>query len=253
MPLPHLLDRDDRHSANCRTPLSNQRSKRRVLSIGEGKRVSRETLEEMLSSGFLGLDGELGHLLYEVDGISGSNALERAVWCVVKQALLNSELRSLALTDDLTGLHNRRGFLASVTQQLKLARRNAQTLLLFFFDVDNFKQINDCYGHQVGDLALVRVADALERTFRDSDVLARFGGDEFAVLALEASQNHQEGILGRLKESLKKLNREEFRYQLSLSMGVARFDPKHPVPIGELMTQADQAMYEQKRGRRDFR
>jgi diguanylate cyclase (GGDEF)-like protein len=157
------------------------------------------------------------------------------------------ELRYLALTDDLTCLYNRRGFLAAATQQLKLARRNAQGLLLFFCDVDNLKKINDSYGHRDGDLAIVHVAGALQQTFRGSDILARLGGDEFAVLAMEASTQSQEVILHRLEKSLKKSNANQSRYEMSLSVGLARFDPKHPVSLGELMAQADRAMYEQKR------
>src|SRR4029077_20951716 len=109
----------------------------------------------------------------------------RTVLCAVKQSLLDRELRSLALTDDLTCLYNRRAFFALATQQLKVMRRRGLGLLLFFADVDHLKEINVTYGHREGDLALIRTANALEQTFRDSDIVARLSGDEFAVLALE--------------------------------------------------------------------
>jgi diguanylate cyclase (GGDEF)-like protein len=96
---------------------------------------------------------------------------------------------------------------------------------------------------------LVRTADALEEAFRDSDILARLGGDEFVVLALEASSQHEGAILRRLEESLKKSNTNESRYELSLSVGMARFDPKHAASLGGLMELADKDMYEQKRKR----
>jgi len=121
--------------------------------------------------------------------------------------------------------------------------------LLFYCDVDNLKKINDSYGHREGDLAIIRAADALELAFRDSDVLARLGGDEFAVLALDSSVQSQGIILRRLEKNLKESSASEKRYELSLSVGVARLDPKHAVSLGELMSQADQAMYEQKRSR----
>jgi GGDEF domain-containing protein len=108
-------------------------------------------------------------------------------------------------------------------------------------------EISDSYGHREGDLALIRAADALERTFRGSDILARMGGDEFAVLALEACSENLQVILRRLEGSLKQSKAQEFGYDLSLSVGVARFDPKNPVSLGELMARADQDMYEQKR------
>ena len=178
-----------------------------------------------------------------------SDSLMRAVRAAVRQSLLDKELCSLALGDDLTGLHNRRGFLALAGQQLKQAHRNAQELLLFSADLDNLKQINDSYGHQEGDTALIRVTKALQHTFRNSDILARFGGDEFSALALEASRQNEQSILDRLKENLKQANAGESRYSLSLSIGVARFDPRRPVTLEQLMEQADQAMYLVKRAR----
>src|SRR6202140_706653 len=143
--------------------------------------------------------------------------------------------------DDLTHLYNRRAFYALATQQLRVMRRKSQGLLLFFADVDHLKNINDTYGHREGDLALVRTADALERTFRNSDIVARLGGDEFAVLALEASSLNQEVILRRLREGLSGSNQDDSPYQLSLSVGVARFDPNHRISLEELMAIADRA------------
>jgi diguanylate cyclase (GGDEF)-like protein len=218
-------------------------------------------LENVLSSALLASDKDLRQVVNEVDELSRalkSNApdkqaagvtLHPAVWCAVKQTLLDRELRYLALTDDLTCLYNRRGFFAAATQQLKLAGRNVQGLSLFFCDVDNLKEINDSYGHREGDVALIRVAESLEQTFRGSDILARLSGDEFAVLALEASSENHQAILRRLEASLKKSDAQESRYDLSLSVGVARFEPKKPVSLGELMVRADQDMYEQKRGK----
>ena len=201
-----------------RTSLPKRASDRRVLSMHRRKHPSEKDLEEMLSSALPAAD--------------------------------DRELRYLALTDDLTCLYNRRGFFAAATQQLKLARRNAQGLLLFFCDVDNLKTINDSHGHREGDLAIVRAAGALEQTFRGSDILARLSGDEFTVLTTESSSRSQEVILRRLEKSLKKSNANQSRYRVSLSIGLARFDPKHPVSLGALLAQADQAMYEQKRSRR---
>ena len=94
---------------------------------------------------------------------------------------------------------------------------------------------------------MIRAADAMEKAFRGSDILARLGGDEFVVLAPEASSATQEVLLRRFQKALKKANAGETRYDLSVSVGVARFDPKHPISLGELMAQADEAMYEQKR------
>jgi len=178
-----------------------------------------------------------------------SELLMRAVRCAAKQYMLQAELGNLALTDELTGLYNRRGFMALAERQLKLGRRSGRGMMLFVMDVDGLKQINDSFGHLEGDRALKRTAEVLEETFRDSDVVARLGGDEFAVLAIEASGHSETTIKTRLFECLKSINAEQSCYELSLSLGVARFDPRNRTSIGELMAKADQAMYEQKRRR----
>ena len=232
---------------------------RRILSLNRWRPNLEDSVDEMLSSGLIAQDKEFARTLHEMDQMFDalnsdapdtqalSDTLRRAVVCAVKQSLLDRELRSLALTDDLTCLYNRRAFLALSGQQLRVTRRKAQGLLLFFADVDNLKEINDLYGHREGDLALVRAADALEQTFRNSDIIARLGGDEFAALALEASCENREVILRRLEKNVRASHANGSRYQLSLSVGMARFDPKHPVSLGKLIAIADEAMYEEKR------
>jgi diguanylate cyclase (GGDEF)-like protein len=242
------------------TNLVLREAKRRKPDRDIRERRSKETVESMLSSVLRVEDKELDEILRALDEISRvsqlsapdlealSQALQRAAQGAVKQSLLDRELRHLAITDDLTGLYNRRGFLASATHQLKMAQRKEENLLLFFCDLDNLKAINDCCGHKEGDLALVHTADVLEKTFRDSDILARFSGDEFTVLASEASGQNQEIILSRLEENLMAANAEGPKFRLSLSIGVARFDPKSPISLGELMARAEGAMYEHKAG-----
>jgi diguanylate cyclase (GGDEF)-like protein len=240
---------------------SIQASKLRMMSLDRWKSDSDDSLDDMLSSALVAQDKELARILQEVDKLSKtlksatpdaqtlSDTLQRTVMCAVKQSLIDRELRSLALTDDLTGLYNRRAFLALAGQQLRVSRRKAQGLLLFFADVNHLKEINDTYGHREGDLALIRAADALEHTFRNSDVIARLAGDEFAVLALEAAGENREVILGRVEDHLRESSSEESRYHLSLSIGMARFDPKRPVSLGKLISLADEAMYEHKKSR----
>jgi diguanylate cyclase (GGDEF)-like protein len=242
-----------------RTALLKPTSNRRVLAMTRRNGPAEAGLEEVLSSALRTTDNDLDLILHEVDEISKSlklgdsdtqtirAATHPAVWSAVKQALLDRELRHLALTDELTCLYNRRGFFAAAVQQLKLAVRKGQSLLLLYCDLDNLKKINDSFGHREGDLALIRAADAMEKAFRGSDILARLGGDEFVVLASEASAATQEVLLRRFQKALKKANAGETRYDLSVSVGVARFDPKHPISLGELMAQADEAMYVQKR------
>lgn len=182
-----------------------------------------------------------------------SNLLMRAVHCAAKQYVLQTELCNLALSDELTGLYNRRGFYALADRQLKLGRRSGQAMLLFFIDVDGLKQINDSRGHMEGDWVLKRTAELLKKTFRDSDIIARLGGDEFAVLAIEASGHSEATMSDRLQRYLNEGNAEESQCNISLSVGVARFDHRNATSIAELMTQADQAMYKQKWSRSNSR
>jgi len=237
----------------------------KVVSMDRGQGAAKESLTAALDAALRSADPELDQILCALEEISkgvksGSwnernfeSALQRAASCAVRQALMDREIRSLAVTDELTGLYNRRGFLTAATHQLRLAHRQGVDALLLFCDVDNLKQINDTFGHQEGDLALIRSADALDETFRNSDVSARVGGDEFAVLALDASNPNRRAIMPRIEESLKKANAAESRYKLSFSIGVARFDPRSPTSLGELMAKADQEMYAHKRSRRALR
>jgi two-component system, cell cycle response regulator len=235
--------------------LADSKSNARILPIDRAKCVPKETLESLLSSALRSEDTELDQILSALEEISNSaksgglsarnldNALQRAASCAVKQYLLDRAVRSLAITDELTGLYNRRGFLASATHQLKSAHRNTQEVLLLFCDLDRLKGINDSFGHREGDLAIIRAADALEETFRDSDIIARLSGDEFAVLASEASITNRQAIVPRIEKNLEKVNAEESRYSLSFSIGIARFDPEVASSLGELMARADQDMY----------
>lgn len=255
---PRTQSQDSLEESHSSRPDWLTRSHRRVLAIDHHKVQVRKSFDGDLTSELLSQDRDLAMILQEVGEITKalkssapgvqalSEALHRSVICAVKRSLLDREFRSLALMDDLTRLYNRRAFYALAAQQLKVMRRKAQGLLLFFADVDRLKNINDTYGHGEGDRALVRTANALERTFRNSDILARLGGDEFAVLALEASCQDRDAILRRLEGHLQEESAEEPRYKLSLSTGVARFDPKHCVSLADLLARADRAMYEQK-------
>jgi len=226
--------------------------------IEQGEEIANETIFQTLLSD---ANRELASLLQDVrkveedplldDGQVGrmKKLLMRAVHCAAKQYWLQAELGNLALTDELTGLCNRRGFMAIAERQLKIGHRTGRGILLFFMDIDGMKQINDSFGHGEGDRALKRVAKALKMTFRDSDVITRLGGDEFAVLAIEASDNSEAAIRARLAEDLRSVSAGESRYTLNLSLGAVRINICSNASIGEWMVRADQAMYEQKRRR----
>ncbi|MHB0937992.1 MAG: GGDEF domain-containing protein [Armatimonadota bacterium] len=161
------------------------------------------------------------------------------------------ELRGLSLVDELTCLYNRRGFLTLAEQQLKIANRMQRPMLMLFVDLDYLKSINDTFGHQEGDKAINEIGRIMKRNFRDADIVARLGGDEFVVLVVEAGGATPDMLISRLQSTIDARNAcEGMRYQLSMSIGVELYDPKHPCTIDELLQRADLAMYEQKRNRR---
>ncbi|MBN1836642.1 MAG: GGDEF domain-containing protein [Spirochaetales bacterium] len=157
------------------------------------------------------------------------------------------ELRTLSLSDELTGIYNRRGFYILAEQQIKIARRTGRAMLLASADLDGLKRINDGFGHHEGDRALVDAAQILRESFRESDIIARMGGDEFVVLMTEKPEISSSILLERLARNLEAHNRKVTRpYPFSISVGFAYFDPEQPVSLQELLIQADKAMYERK-------
>jgi diguanylate cyclase (GGDEF)-like protein len=163
------------------------------------------------------------------------------------------QLRDLTLTDDLTGLRNRRGFLLLTEHEMKLARnqRAALSLWLLFADLDGLKQINDSLGHEAGSQAIVHMGGVLKQTFRESDVIARLGGDEFAVLAVSNTADSGSLMLARLENNVLAFNRREnLPYRLSASVGVIRIESDKMASIEDVLKEADQAMYEEKRRRK---
>jgi diguanylate cyclase (GGDEF)-like protein len=120
--------------------------------------------------------------------------------------------------------------------------------LLLFIDMDDLKWINDHYGHNEGDQALIDFANILKKTFRESDIIARIGGDEFVVL-LESTDEDGEILITRLYENVKDYNAKRSQRILSISVGTAQFDPEYPISTDELLSKADALMYAQKRRR----
>jgi diguanylate cyclase (GGDEF)-like protein len=161
------------------------------------------------------------------------------------------ELLRMVLTDDLTGLHNRRGFRMFADEHFKIASRADKHLLLFLADLDSLKQINDNFGHAAGDRALVLAAQSFKKTFRRSDLTARLGGDEFAALTIEGPGRSAAAICQRLHKNLAQCAAQDSRFRVSLSVGVARFEPQTaPASLQQLLGQADHALYGEKRSKR---
>ena len=181
-----------------------------------------------------------------VDGEQLARALRHAI----ERNRLHAALLDLALVDDLTGLYNRRGFLTLATRDLRLARRSDEALIVAFADLDDLKSLNDTAGHAVGDRALQDTAVILRRTFRDSDLIARIGGDEYAVLVRHARPESAGTLDDRLRRHMREFNRRAARpYQLSISLGFARHKASTLSSVASLLERADRALYEDKRRR----
>jgi diguanylate cyclase (GGDEF)-like protein len=169
----------------------------------------------------------------------------------IKHVIKQEKLREMSITDELTGLPNRRGFFAVAQQQMKIANRTRGKLALLFADLDEFKSINDTWGHGKGDEALVSIADIFRKTFRESDLIARMSGDEFAILLLNTPEENFGIIRQRLQKNIDEYNeRAGATFSLAVSIGMAVYDHEQPCSIDGLLQQADARMYEQKQQRK---
>ncbi|NCC66013.1 MAG: diguanylate cyclase [Spirochaetia bacterium] len=166
---------------------------------------------------------------------------------VTSYKTLQQELLFQALTDELTDLYNRRGFKMMAEQELNHSHRLKHEVVLLSIDIDAFKAINDTYGHDEGDRVLKVVAQTMKRCFRNSDILCRWGGDEFLVLALDAPSGSVDIMTERFKAMLKQtsLNRE-LPYTLSVTIGFAYQGEKYKATLSELIQRADFEMYANK-------
>jgi diguanylate cyclase (GGDEF)-like protein len=162
----------------------------------------------------------------------------------------------LATVDELTLLANRRGFEALAQHALNVCKRLSRHASLLFIDLDDFKRINDTFGHAEGDRALATFATALRGALRESDVIGRLGGDEFVALLTDAGQDETERVLERLRDVIESLNRASTRgYELRFSVGKTQFDPDLHELVLDLLVASDSKMYAhkaaQKNGPRD--
>jgi diguanylate cyclase (GGDEF)-like protein len=155
-------------------------------------------------------------------------------------------LHSMALTDELTGLHNRRGFLRSGAQLLEMAARRQHSATLIYIDVDQLKYVNDSSGHDAGDALLRRTAQVLLDVSGNHHVIGRLGGDEFAILDASIKSRGRNQMLRQIQEAVEDRNASAADPQLSLSIGFAEFDPLKPVSMLTLLAVADRAMYRHK-------
>lgn len=165
-------------------------------------------------------------------------------------AMAEQELAALqlAVLDELTEISNRRGFMTLVGHAISMCVRQKMSASLVFFDLDKFKLINDSYGHEEGDRALVTFASILDKTLRESDLVARIGGDEFAALLLDTPKASAVDVIARLQGTVDEYNRKASHdYRIDFSFGIVDFDPQVHGDVGALLAEGDALMYQCKK------
>jgi diguanylate cyclase (GGDEF)-like protein/PAS domain S-box-containing protein len=172
---------------------------------------------------------------------------------VIERELHASEVRALSLTDELTGLQNRRGFLAFGHQAVRASARLKRTTAVIFADLDGLKKINDTLGHEAGDEAIIGFAKVLRETFREGDILSRFGGDEFVVM-MQSPESAGAAAIARLNANLEKRNAANPELPaLAASFGFVELNPDGSESLESLVARADALMYETKKARKAAR
>lgn len=188
---------------------------------------------------------------YMVKGEFDGSGISRLILHGMERQRIKKGLEQLSIQDELTKLYNRRGFLALGLEHLQLAKRTGRALTLVLIDLDEFKKINDTHGHPAGDLALIRMAELLKKTFRLSDIIARIGGDEFGVITVEADENSRGVLRSRLEDAVAACNASaNLPFRLSFSLGFAGLDLKKIFCIEQLVARADEALYEHKKSKK---
>lgn len=159
-------------------------------------------------------------------------------------------LERLSVTDELTELFNRRGFMSQMQRHLALARRHGETGVLAMFDLDDFKSVNDRFGHPLGDQALIAVANRLKKILRETDIIARLGGDEFAIGLTRCSIVGGMEQISRIENEIAQvqLSADGQQVNLAASIGAAPYDGR--ATIDEVIAKADAALYAAKRKRK---
>ena len=186
--------------------------------------------------------------LYSKKDIKLMEFVSNQVATAIERKRMEEGLKKLAHYDTLTEAYNRGYGLELLQRQLKLSKRDKSPLLLAYSDLDNLKDINDEFGHEEGDKAIVQVAKLFKSILREVDIITRMGGDEFLVVFLDSSLNEIPIIKKRLSKELTRLNQISRKpYKIGFSTGFSNYDPTNPQSMDELIRIADQNMYKEKK------
>nr|WP_246559486.1 sensor domain-containing diguanylate cyclase [Geoanaerobacter pelophilus] len=230
------------------------------LSLWQDSEHRQEIVDELLQHGkirdreqrFRRKSGEMqtGVFCADIITIGNRRCILTGLSDISRRKQMEDEIRNMSLRDSLTGLLNRRGFFVMTEQKFKEANRTGTKLQLVYIDANDLKKINDSFGHDEGDRALQDLAQVLTATFREMDIVARMGGDEFTVCFTEPQDTHPEKALERLQHNIADINEQHARpYHLAISFGTSTYDPLNPRSIDELLSQADKEMYRHKQSK----
>jgi diguanylate cyclase (GGDEF)-like protein/PAS domain S-box-containing protein len=198
--------------------------------------------------GAMVVQGYINPHLFSKKDIQLMEFVSSQVATAIQGKQMEEEMEKLAHFDGLTGAFNRGYGLGLLSRELKFARRRKTPFLLVYIDVDDFKNINDTFGHGEGDQVLKKVVKLLKSTLRDVDIICRMGGDEFLLIFPESSFNDVPLIRERLDKNLEKLNQTLNKsYNIGFSIGISCYDPDRPQSIDELISIADKNMYKEKK------
>ena len=174
--------------------------------------------------------------------------IDRAIWSILHSFERNKMINRLyedSIEDALTGLYNRRGFLSLAEDAIELM--DSLNYHIFFIDLDKMKSINDEYGHNMGDSALQEASKILKSSFREGDIISRYGGDEFIVFVSDVEDEFINKIKKRIKDNLEIINKsKKLRYTLALTVGHSKYDPSKKESLKEVIERADKDMYDKK-------
>ena len=174
--------------------------------------------------------------------------IDRAIWSILHSFERNKMINRLyedSIEDALTGLYNRRGFLSLAKDAIELM--DNLNYHIIFIDLDKMKSINDEYGHNMGDSALQEASKILKSSFREGDIISRYGGDEFIVFVSDVEDEVINKIKKRIKDNLEIINKsKKLRYTLALTVGHSKYDPSKKESLKEVIERADKDMYDKK-------
>jgi two-component system cell cycle response regulator len=225
-------------------------------------KLPSKTTSMAASSGLIVISVAVAAIYWYIDMLQLGPMLTRVITTVLfvayaslTQYFINTikrmaeEVLSLSLSDHLTGLHNRRGFMILAEHQMEIGKRTEGSMMLLFADIDDLKLINDTHGHAKGDKVIADVGEIFRNVFRESDIIARIGGDEFVALALIGGGDSESAIEERIEQGIDAYNdaTEDTDSGITISLGSVHIDADYDGSIDELIAKADALMYENKR------